>query len=130
MIKLNPLNQFLFPFHVKSINSIKFSHSLVNLQQKSLRSYVTTNDYNASSPLYYDSINRNNRIIDFSSESIEIIRNRLRTSGKLAYKFDYNTTKKLREAAVLMVRKKIILFYILCILFIYCFIYLYTVLFI
>ncbi|CAG8511311.1 13024_t:CDS:2 [Funneliformis mosseae] len=40
--------------------------------------------------------------IDFTPESIELIRNRLQYSGKSNYKFTFDTTKKIEEAAVLM----------------------------
>jgi hypothetical protein len=115
MIKpLNLLYQFLFPYRVKNINSIRFSQSLTNLHQKSLRFYATTNNHNHTpSPLYYDSINRNDSIIDLSSKSIEVIRDRLKNSGGLTYKFNYDTTKKISEAAVLMVRKRLYIYIII-----------------
>ena len=99
MIKqLSPFNPSLssFPsFHVKNVNSLK---SLTNLQQKQSRLYTTTNNY-----VYYDNINRNNNVIDLSPSSIKIIRDRLKTSRMLNYKFNYDATKKIREASVLVV---------------------------
>ncbi|GBB84932.1 hypothetical protein RclHR1_11500007 [Rhizophagus clarus] len=90
----------LNPSYLKNIKSKKISTTLItNLQQNQYRSHTS----NSSLPLYYN--NNNNGmmdITDFSSESIELIRYRLNSCNKLNYKFNYDTTKKVGEAAVLM----------------------------
>src|SRR6266542_4442844 len=103
--QLNSINPFLLSFQVKNINNlIKFSHqplTTINLQQKSFRSYVSINNNNnhnnnnslQSSPLLYNNNNNNNiddeliNKMEFSSEMIELLLYRLRSGGKLNYKF-------------------------------------------
>ncbi|CAI2164521.1 11331_t:CDS:2 [Funneliformis geosporum] len=101
MIKrLKPLNPLLSCFLVKNSNSI------ANLRPKSFRFYNQSTKFSSSS--YNNGENDDDcgydfgYTIDFTPESIELIRDRLKSSGKLNYKFTYDTTKKIEEAAVLM----------------------------
>ncbi|RIA88424.1 hypothetical protein C1645_774898 [Glomus cerebriforme] len=100
--QLNSFNPICFS---KNFNSIKFFRQpLINLQQKQnqIRFYGRINN---SSPLYYynnNNNNKNNNKIDLSPEMIELIRYRLKSGSKLNYKFNYDTTKQISEAAVLM----------------------------
>ncbi|UZO29085.1 uncharacterized protein OCT59_022577 [Rhizophagus irregularis] len=86
------------PFYLKN-NSTKSTTLIKNLQCRSYASNTTLTLYNKNN-------NKNNNsmidVRDFSSETIELIRYRLNSCNKFNYKFNYDTTNKVREAAVLM----------------------------
>jgi hypothetical protein len=90
----------LNPLYFKNINSKKFSTTLI---QKRYRYYASINNSNPPLPSYYNNNENDIDMIDFSPETIELIRYRLNSGSKLNYKFNYDTTKNIGEASVLMV---------------------------